>query len=242
MQESFWWWQCSYIYIDIIPFFSRLYIQSSGAVSMSRWTSWAPVPNKATVSMDVKQHFDYHFHTPSHLPFLVPNKPYGFWFLCTMFYFHVNNRKRPVLWILVPCAFSGSPCQRMSFSSFRLSEARKGCYCPYTDVGSGVQVTDVHVYIRRFFGNKRGRNLYAVLHRVQARSRGGRWCWTLKLAQKRSWAGRRSSDERHFNVSVRSDGQSHKTVSTNHNLFEEKGEPKWYPTEVLPLTSLPPYR
>ena len=42
------------------------------------------------------------------------------------------------------------------------------------------------------------------------------------------------SDESHFNVSVGSDGQSHKTVSTNHNLFED-GEPKRYRTEVLPL-------
>ena len=50
------------------------------------------------------------------------------------------------------------------------------------------------------------------------------------------------SDESHFNVSVGSDGQSHKTVSTNHNLFEEKGEPKRIRTEVLSLTSLPPYR
>ena len=35
-------------------------------------------------------------------------------------------------------------------------------------------------------------------------------------------------DESHFNISagIGSDGQSHKTVSTNHNLFEEKGEPK----------------
>ena len=48
------------------------------------------------------------------------------------------------------------------------------------------------------------------------------------------------SDESYFNVSVGSDGQSHKTVSTNHNLFEEKGEPKRYRTEVLPLTSLKP--
>ena len=47
------------------------------------------------------------------------------------------------------------------------------------------------------------------------------------------------SDESH---SVGSDGQSHKTVSTNHNLFEEKEEPKRYRTEVLPLTSLTPYR
>ena len=43
------------------------------------------------------------------------------------------------------------------------------------------------------------------------------------------------SDESHFNVSVGSAGQSHKTVSTNHNLFDEKGEPKRYRTEVLPL-------
>ena len=50
------------------------------------------------------------------------------------------------------------------------------------------------------------------------------------------------SDESHFNVSVGSDdGQSHRTVSANHNLFEEKGEPKRYRTEVLPLSSLTPY-
>ena len=28
-------------------------------------------------------------------------------------------------------------------------------------------------------------------------------------------------------------------LSTNHNLFEEKGEPKRYPTEVLPLQYQP---
>ena len=52
---------------------------------------------------------------------------------------------------------------------------------------------------------------------------------------------RMGSDESHFNVSVGSDGQSHRTVSTNHNLFEEKGEPTRYRTEVLPLTKLTPY-
>ena len=31
-------------------------------------------------------------------------------------------------------------------------------------------------------------------------------------------------------------------MSTKHNLFEEKGEPKRYRTEVLPLTSLTPYQ
>ena len=50
------------------------------------------------------------------------------------------------------------------------------------------------------------------------------------------------SDESHFNVSVGSDGQSHKTVSTDHNFFEEKGEPKQIRTEVPLLTSLTPYR
>ena len=50
------------------------------------------------------------------------------------------------------------------------------------------------------------------------------------------------SDESHFNVSVGSDGQSHTTVSTNHNLSEEKGEPTRIRIEVLPLTSLTPYR
>ena len=51
------------------------------------------------------------------------------------------------------------------------------------------------------------------------------------------------SDESHFNVSVGSDGQSHRTVSTNHSLLEEKGEPKRYQTDVpVPLTSLTHYR
>ena len=34
--------------------------QSSGAVWQSRWPSWAPVPNKPTVSVDVKQHSTNH--------------------------------------------------------------------------------------------------------------------------------------------------------------------------------------
>ena len=51
------------------------------------------------------------------------------------------------------------------------------------------------------------------------------------------------SDESHFNVSVGSDGQSHKTVSTNHNLFwrERRAEavsnqgPSTYQPNALPL-------
>ena len=47
------------------------------------------------------------------------------------------------------------------------------------------------------------------------------------------------SDESHFNVSlIVMDKVTTETVSTNHNLSEEKGEPKRYRTEVLPLTSL----
>ena len=42
---------------------------------------------------------------------------------------------------------------------------------------------------------------------------------------------------------INCEGQSHiKAVSTNHNLFEEKGKPKRIRTEVPRLTSLTPYR
>ena len=51
------------------------------------------------------------------------------------------------------------------------------------------------------------------------------------------------SEESHFDVSVGSDGQSHKTVSTNHNLFsrERRAEavpnrgPSAYQPNALPL-------
>ena len=42
------------------------------------------------------------------------------------------------------------------------------------------------------------------------------------------------SDESHFKISVGSDRQSHKTVSTNHNLFEEKGESNRGPSAYQP--------
>ena len=48
------------------------------------------------------------------------------------------------------------------------------------------------------------------------------------------------SDESNFNVSLRnSEGQSHKTVFTNHNLSEEKGEPKRNRTGRGPSQCLP---
>ena len=49
------------------------------------------------------------------------------------------------------------------------------------------------------------------------------------------------SDESHFNVSlIVRDKVTRQCPQTT--TFEEKGEPKRYRTEVLPLTSLPPYR
>ena len=51
------------------------------------------------------------------------------------------------------------------------------------------------------------------------------------------------SDESHFNVSVIvRDKVTRQLVSTNHNLFEVKGEPKRNRTEALLLSSLTPYR
>ena len=78
---------------------------------------------------------------------------------------------------------------------------------------------------RGYGGGVRGR-LYTYRYTVTT------WMTCIKMG----------SDESQFNVSVGSDGQSHKTVSTNHNLSEEKGEPKRYRTKVLPLTCLTPYR
>ena len=49
------------------------------------------------------------------------------------------------------------------------------------------------------------------------------------------------SDDSHFNVSLIVRDKSHKTVSTNHNLFEEKGEPQWNRAKALHLTGLTPY-
>ena len=51
------------------------------------------------------------------------------------------------------------------------------------------------------------------------------------------------SDESHsVNVSLIVRDKVTRQRPQNHNLFEEKGEPKRYRTEVLPLTSLTPYR
>ena len=49
------------------------------------------------------------------------------------------------------------------------------------------------------------------------------------------------SDESHFNVSlIVRDKVTRQCPQTT--IFEEKGEPRRYRTEVLPLTSLTPYR
>ena len=78
----------------------------------------------------------------------------------------------------------------------------------------------------------------------------GVWRWgkreiiylSLHCHRQNDFCIKMGSDESHFNVSVGSDGRNHKTVSTNHNLLDGKGEPKRYQTEVLPLTNLTPYR
>ena len=49
------------------------------------------------------------------------------------------------------------------------------------------------------------------------------------------------SGESHFNVSVGSEGRITRQCPQT-TTSEEKGEPKRYRTEVLPLTSLTPYR
>ena len=77
---------------------------------------------------------------------------------------------------------------------------------------------------------------------MEAGEEGGRLYLSLHCHHLNDSCIKIGSDESHFYVSVGSDGQSHKTVSTNHILSEEKGQPKRYRTEVRPLTSLTPYR
>ena len=60
----------------------------------------------------------------------------------------------------------------------------------------------------------------------------GIWRWgereiiylSLHCHYQNDFCNKMGSDESHFNVSVGSDGQSHKTVSTEHNLFEDGKE------------------
>ena len=58
-----------------------------------------------------------------------------------------------------------------------------------------------------------------------------RYIVTTRMIPARRWAAMRAI----LMFSVGSEEQSHKTVSTNHSLFEEKREPKRYRTEVHPL-------
>ena len=64
-----------------------------------------------------------------------------------------------------------------------------------------------------------------------------RYTVTTRMTPALRWAAVRAILMFHFDC----EGQSHNTVSADHNLFEEKGEPKRYRTEVLLLTSLTPY-
>ena len=51
------------------------------------------------------------------------------------------------------------------------------------------------------------------------RGRGGKLYLSLHCHHQNDSCIKMGSDESHFNVSVGSDGQSHKTESTNHSLW-----------------------
>ena len=67
-------------------------------------------------------------------------------------------------------------------------------------------------------------------------------CLSLHCHHQNDFCLKVGSDESHFNVSLIVRDEVTRQVSTNHNLFEEKGEPKRNRTEVLLITSLTPYR
>ena len=80
---------------------------------------------------------------------------------------------------------------------------------------------------------------------------GGEWRWGKREIilrslnshhQNDSWI-KICSDESHLNVSLTvMDKVTRRCLSTSHNLFEEKDEPKRNRAEALLLTSLTPYR
>ena len=82
----------------------------------------------------------------------------------------------------------------------------------------------------------------------ERRGGGGVWKWgereiiylSLHCHHRNDFCIKMGSDESHLNVSVGSDGQSHRTVSPNHNLLEEKRDPKRYRTEIEPRSFLLP--
>ena len=74
--------------------FTYISIQSSGAVWKSRWPSWAPVPNKPTVSVDVKQHFNNTSSRPS--------------LKSHMFFVDVKHHERKKDCLLLKCCFTST--------------------------------------------------------------------------------------------------------------------------------------
>ena len=64
---------------------------------------------------------------------------------------------------------------------------------------------------------------------------------SLHCHQQNDFCVKMGSDESHFNVSLIVRDKV-TTQCPQTTTFEEKREPKRYRTEVLPLTSLPPYR
>ena len=68
----------------------------------------------------------------------------------------------------------------------------------------------------------------------EVRGGGGRlYTYRYTVTTRMTPALKMGRDESHCNVSFIVRDKVTKTVSTNHNPFEEKGEPKRYRTEVL---------
>ena len=61
-----------------------------------------------------------------------------------------------------------------------------------------------------------------------------RYTFTTRMTPILRWAAMRA-----ILMFIKCEGQSHKTVSTNHKLFEEKGEPKQNRAETHLLTARP---
>ena len=137
--------------------------QNSGAVWKSRWTSWAPAPNKPTVSVDVKRHFNYvHKHNSS------------------VYTTHYDKRLAFVVWL------TSSSCDPCSWRDVELQEVTIQ-YCWFNSMSSAViefcsfclwftGMTVSFYYINFRFFLRMCNNVWEDMC-PQARGRPSYWVW-----------------------------------------------------------------
>ena len=78
--------------------------------------------------------------------------------------------------------------------------------------------------------------------RMEVGGRGRLYTYRHTVTPRMTPALRRAAMRATLMCFINREGQSYKTMSTNHNLLEQKGQPKRNRAEALLLTRITPYR